>query len=103
MLLFVTKYGDLYPRSNCIPSTTSSVVSPDLDSSIVTIPSRPTFSTAVEIKDQYGNLLSSWGVYEKTITLENIGEKPIMSVKILKQFESVKEAQKYLDKLLGNE
>lgn len=64
---------------------------------------KTTYQYIDQIKDQYGNLLYSWGVYEKTITLEDIGEKPIMSVKILKQFESVKEAQKYLDKLLGNE
>ena len=64
---------------------------------------KTTYQYIDQIKDQYGNLLSSWGVYEKTITLENVGEKPIMSVKILKQFESVKDAQKYLDKLIGNE
>jgi len=64
---------------------------------------KTTYQYIDQIKDQYGNLLYSWGVYEKTITLEDVGEKPIMSVKILKQFESVKEAQKYLDKLLGNE
>ena len=64
---------------------------------------KTTYQYIDQIKDQYGNLLYSWGVYEKTITLEDIGAKPIMSVKILKQFESVKEAQKYLDKLLGNE
>ena len=62
---------------------------------------KTTYHYIDQIKDQYGNLLFSWGVYEKTITLENVGEKPIMSVKILKQFESVKDAQKYLDKLLG--
>jgi len=62
-----------------------------------------TYQYIDQIKDQYGNLLASWGVYKKTITLEDVGQKPIMSVKILKQFESVKEAQKYLDKLLGNE
>ena len=62
---------------------------------------KTTYHYIDQIKDQYGNLLVSWGVYEKTITLENVGEKPIMSVKILKQFESVKEAQKHLDKLLG--
>jgi hypothetical protein len=62
---------------------------------------KTTYHYIDQIKDQYGNLLTSWGVYEKTITLENIGEKPKMSVKILKQFESVKDAQKYLDKLLG--
>jgi len=64
---------------------------------------KTTYQYIDQIKDQYGNLLFSWGVYEKTITLEDIGEKPKMSVKILKQFQSVKEAQKYLDKLLGNE
>ena len=64
---------------------------------------KTTYQYIDQIKDQYGNLLLSWGVYEKTITLEDIGVKPVMSVKILKQFESVKEAQKYLDKLLGNE
>jgi len=64
---------------------------------------KTTYQYIDQIKDQYGNLLSSWGVYEKTITLEDIGVKPIMSVKILKQFESVKDAQKYLDKLIGNE
>jgi len=62
---------------------------------------KTTYHYIDQIKDQYGNLLFSWGVYEKTITLENVGEKPKMSVKILKQFESVKEAQKHLDKLLG--
>ena len=64
---------------------------------------KTTYHYIDQIKDQYGNLLFSWGVYEKTITLEDVGEKPKMSVKILKQFESVKEAQKHLDKLLGNE
>ena len=64
---------------------------------------KTTYQYIDQIKDQYGNLLLSWGVYEKTITLENIGLKPIMSVKILKQFESVKDAQKYLDKLIENE
>jgi len=64
---------------------------------------KTTYQYIDQIKDQYGNLLSSWGVYEKTITLEEVGEKPVMSVKILKQFESVKDAQKYLEKLIGNE
>jgi hypothetical protein len=62
---------------------------------------KTTYQYIDQIKDQYGNLLLSWGVYEKTITLENIGEKPLMSVKILKQFESVKQAQAYLDKLIN--
>lgn len=64
---------------------------------------KTTYQYIDQIKDQYGNLLFSWGVYEKTITLEEVGAKPIMFVKILKQFESVKDAQKYLDKLIGNE
>src|SRR6202158_908483 len=45
----VTKYGDRYPRSNCIPSTTSSVVSRPLASSTVITPSLPTFSIASEM------------------------------------------------------
>jgi len=64
---------------------------------------KTTYQYIDQIKDQYGNFLASWGVYEKTITLEEVGAKPIMFVKILKQFESVKDAQKYLDKLIGNE
>ncbi len=43
---FVTKYGERYPRSNCIPSTTSRVVSIALASSTVMTPSLPTFSIA---------------------------------------------------------
>ncbi|MBS1108958.1 MAG: uncharacterized protein H6Q88_950 [Anaeromyxobacteraceae bacterium] len=42
----VTKYGERYPRSNCIPSTTSRVVSVPLASCSVTTPSFPTRSTA---------------------------------------------------------
>ena len=42
-------YGDRYPLSNCIPSTTSSVVPSDLDSSTVITPSVPTFSIASEM------------------------------------------------------
>lgn len=64
---------------------------------------KTTYHYIDQIKDQYGNLLVSWGVYEKTITLENVGEKPKISVKILKQFESVKDAQKHLNKLLGTD
>ena len=47
--LSVTKYGDLKPLSNIIPSTTSREVSPDFDSSIATTPSVPTLSKAVAI------------------------------------------------------
>ena len=42
----VTKYGEMYPRSNCMPSTTFSVVSRPLASSTVITPSLPTFSMA---------------------------------------------------------
>ena len=42
----VTKYGLTYPRSNCMPSTTSRVVSIPFASSTVITPSLPTFSIA---------------------------------------------------------
>src|SRR5438477_6916969 len=45
----VTKYGERYPRSNCIPSTVSSVVSRPFASSTVITPSLPTFSIASAI------------------------------------------------------
>src|SRR3954467_7295823 len=45
----VTKYGLREPRSNCMPSTTSSVVSRPLASSTVITPSLPTFSIASAI------------------------------------------------------
>ena len=47
--LSVTIYCDKYPRSNCIPSTTSSSVSIPRDSSIVITPSLPTRSIASEM------------------------------------------------------
>ena len=47
--LSVTMYCERYPRSNCIPSTTSSSVSIPRDSSIVITPSLPTFSMASEM------------------------------------------------------
>src|SRR6478752_4348108 len=43
------KYGDRYPRSNCIPSTISTSVSSDLASSTVMTPSLPTFCIACAI------------------------------------------------------
>ena len=45
-----TIYGDKYPLSNCIPSTTSNVVSRDFASSTVITPDSPTFSIAWAIK-----------------------------------------------------
>ncbi len=46
----VTIYGDTYPLSNCIPSTTTTSVSDVFDSSIVITPSFETFSIASAIK-----------------------------------------------------
>ncbi len=46
----VTKYGDKYPLSNCIPSTTSTYVSVPFASSTVITPSLPTLSKAFAIK-----------------------------------------------------
>ena len=42
-------YGEMYPRSNCIPSTTSHTVSAVFDSSIVITPSAETLSIASAI------------------------------------------------------
>ena len=42
----VTKWGERNPRSNCMPSTTSTVVSACLPSSTVITPSLPTFRNA---------------------------------------------------------
>ena len=46
---FVAKYGETKPRSNCIPSTNSVVLSIVFDSSTVITPSLPTFSIAPAI------------------------------------------------------
>ena len=46
---FVMKYGERYPLSNCMPSTTSSSFSIPLPSSTVITPSLPTFSIASAI------------------------------------------------------
>src|SRR5512134_3251118 len=43
------KYGERKPRSNCVPSTTSSSLARPLPSSTVITPSRPTFSIASAI------------------------------------------------------
>ena len=77
-MLFVTKYGDLYPLSNWRPSTTSRYVSPVLDSSIWTTPSFPTFSIALEISlPTFGSLFaeivaicSNWDSEEILSTLD---------------------------------
>mmetsp|Transcript_71100 Transcript_71100/g.169711 ORF Transcript_71100/g.169711 Transcript_71100/m.169711 type:complete len:290 (-) Transcript_71100:488-1357(-) len=43
---FVMKYGEMYPRSSCMPSTTSSSWSMVFPSDTVMVPSLPTFSKA---------------------------------------------------------
>ena len=43
------KYGERYPLSNCIPSTTANSISSDLPSSTVITPSFPTLSIASAI------------------------------------------------------
>ena len=45
----VAKYGDKYPLSNCIPSTTSNSLSKDCPSSTVITPSLPTLLIASAI------------------------------------------------------
>ncbi|NBW19407.1 MAG: hypothetical protein EBR82_66680 [Caulobacteraceae bacterium] len=47
-----------------------------------------------QIKDSYGNLVNCYGVYEKTATLEKFKLKRI--VKLIKTFDSLKEARDYL-------
>ena len=47
--LLVTNCGETYPRSICIPSWTSTVVSSPLEDSIVSTPSAPTWSSASAI------------------------------------------------------
>jgi len=46
----VIKYGEMYPRSNCIPSTYSTSKSRPLDSSTVITPSLPTLSITSAIR-----------------------------------------------------
>mmetsp|Transcript_24675 Transcript_24675/g.64430 ORF Transcript_24675/g.64430 Transcript_24675/m.64430 type:complete len:451 (-) Transcript_24675:82-1434(-) len=48
-LAFVTKYGEMYPLSSFMPSTTSSSCSMVLPSETVMVPSFPTFSNASQI------------------------------------------------------
>ena len=58
------KYGDKYPRSNCIPSTTSNSSASDLPSSTVITPSLPTRSIASAIRSPM--LLSEFAEIEPT-------------------------------------
>ena len=71
----LTIYGERYPRSNCIPSTTSSIVSNPWDSSIVITPSFPTLSIASEINlptsSSAAEIAPTWAILslESTVTL----------------------------------
>ena len=47
-----------------------------------------------QIKDSYGNLISIYGVYEETTSLENFKLK--RNIKLIKTFTSLKEARDYL-------
>ena len=49
-----------------------------------------------QLKDEYGNLLSSWGAYEKTLEIDQDNESPKENIKLLKQFESIRDAQEYI-------
>lgn len=49
-----------------------------------------------QIKDCYGNLVNYYGVYEETATLEKLKLKRI--VKLIKTFDTLKEARDYLTK-----
>ena len=68
-------YGDKYPLSNCIPSTTSKVVSSACDSSIVITPSLPTLSIASDmnfpISSSAAEIAPTWAILslESTVTL----------------------------------
>ena len=47
-----------------------------------------------QIKDSYGNLVNCYGVYEETATLEKFKLKRL--VKLIKTFDTLKEARDYL-------
>ena len=63
----VTKYGDRYPRSNCMPSTTSRTVSIDFASSTVMTPSFPTLPIASErispiVSSLFAEIVPTWAI-----------------------------------------
>ena len=71
--LFVTKYGDMKPWSNCIPSTTSISVSRPLASSTVITPSFPTFSIAPAIfspisESEFADMVATCAISELSFT-----------------------------------
>ena len=71
--LLVIKYGDKYPLSNCIPSTTSNSVSIPLFSSTVITPSLPTFCIAFEIivpisLSPFAEIVPTWAISSLSFT-----------------------------------
>ena len=65
--LLVTKYGDIKPWSNCMPSTTSISVSSPLASSTVITPSLPTRSMAPAIfspisRSELAEMVATWAI-----------------------------------------
>ena len=71
--LLLTKYGDINPWSNCIPSTTSISVSKPLASSTVITPSWPTFSIASAIflpmsESPFAEIVATWAISELFLT-----------------------------------
>ena len=71
--LLVTKYGDIKPWSNCIPSTTSISVSRPLASSTVMTPSWPTRAIAFAIfspmsASPFAEIVATWAISELSRT-----------------------------------
>ncbi len=66
------KYGDKYPRSNCIPSTTSNSLSIPVPSSTVITPSFPTLSIASAIispiaVSPFAEIEPTWAIAELSL------------------------------------
>jgi len=79
----VTKCGERYPRSNCMPSTTSVVVSMPLPSSTVITPSRPTWRMApASVLPTSGSLLALMAAMFRmsSSSLTGVAALPISSV-----------------------
>ena len=72
----VTKYGERYPRSNCIPSTVCSSVTMVFDSSTVMTPSLPTFFMASAmmlpmVVSPLAEMVPTWAIMSPETGFEN--------------------------------
>src|SRR5579871_4339332 len=72
----LTKYGERYPRSNCIPSTVCNSVVIVLDSSTVITPSLPTFFMASAmmlpmVESLFAEILPTWAIMSPETGLES--------------------------------